>query len=91
MVFAGIDFYRLRKWAWWFAVAVISVLAAWVCGMCIDFLLRAHGVKPASIESALIFLVCYPFLVYYLVRSRTRIRFGIGSSPTKTDSYPRSG
>ena len=79
MLVAAIDFYRQRKWAWWFAITVISVLAACVCGMCIDFLFHAHGAKAASIESALLLLGCWPFLVYYLVRPRTRTQFGIGS------------
>ena len=79
MIFAVIDFCRHRKWAWWFFVVVGFVLGVLVSGRCIDFLLRAHGAKPGSIESALIILACYPFLVYYLVRRRTRTLFGIGS------------
>jgi len=79
MLLAGIDFYRQRTWTWWFAVAVISVLAAWFCSVAVTILAHRHEVKSGSVESALLFLALYPFLLYYLVRSRTRVRFGIGS------------
>ena len=79
---AGIDFYRLRKWAWCLAAVTIVPLAVWVCSFAVGCLMHRQNVKEASLFSALLFLCCYPFLVYYLVRSKTRSLFGIGL-PTK--------
>jgi hypothetical protein len=77
----GIALYHLRKWAWVTVVGVFFVLAALFCSDATIFLLHPDGKErwDGSIYSAVLILGSFPFLFYYLVRFRTRVRFGIGS------------
>ena len=81
---AGIDFYRFRKWSWWLAVGTILVPASAYCYQAICVMFRREGLKEGTLMSATLILVCYPLLIYYLVRPQTRALFGIGSPSTKT-------
>jgi len=81
---AGIDFYRFRKWSWWLGVGTILLPASLYCYAAICVMFHRENLKEGALISATLILICYPFLIYYLVRPRTRSLFGIGSRSTKT-------
>src|SRR5258707_10170243 len=62
VMLSGVDFYNLRKWAWWFAVVLISVSATFFSTVAIAILIHLREAKEGSTKSAVLFLGCYPFL-----------------------------